>query len=395
MGVSVRSRLTSMAVLAAVLVLALASIASADSMLGSTSAPSGSSVSGCGGGVIAESASDAATPYTVPAAGQLTHWQINTVSATAGAPVTLVVLRAAAAGSYTVVGVDSQTLPNPLPAGGIAAFTVASPIAVQSGDILGLYTSGTAVCYFNGGSTPSGNSLIALTEASTPAAGQTLPVAASSGGGYELNLEATLVTQLDLGVTLASSPATPTVGSLAVISATVSDAGPSPGSATFTDAVPAGLTIDSAVAGSGTCSVSGQTVTCTISGLAAGASSPVTIIVTPTATGSYANSASVATVGTTDPNAANNSASATLTVAPALVTAKCTVPKLRGLTVSLARQLLGALGCAAGPVKHVASRTVPRGLVAGTSPGPSTGAAGLQVTIDVSSGPPKKKHHHA
>jgi hypothetical protein len=373
------------------LVLAGASLASADSMLGSTTQPGGSSIGGCTGAAVAQPASDPSTPYTMPQAGTITHWEFGTASATAGSPVTLVVLRPSGAASYTVVGVDSQTLPNPLPAGGIASFTVASPIAVQGGDILGLYSTASIPCYFNGGSTPTSASLVALSASPAPTAGQTLTSVASSGAGYELNLEATLVTQIDLGVSVSSSPAAPTVGSLAVLSATVSNSGPSSGSATFTDAVPAGLTIDSAVAGSGTCSVSGQTVTCTIAGLAAGTSSPVTIVVTPTATGSYANAASVTPVGTADPNPANNSASATVAVGPALLTARCTIPSLRGVTPALARTLLGALGCTAGPVKLVSSRRVRRGLVVGTSPGPSTGAAALVVTIDVSSGRPKKR----
>ncbi len=60
--------------------------------------------------------------------------------------------------------------------------------------------------------------------------------------------------------------------------------------------------------------------------------------------------------------------------------------KLRGLTASFAKTLLGLLGCTVGNVTHAASKTVPKGLVIASDPGASTVAAGQAVAITVSSG---------
>ena len=393
-GWKVRARLSWITVVSAALVLASAGTASADATLGSTTIPSGSTAAGCGPSVIAEPGSDPSTPYTIPSAGAITQWQVNTTGDTAGATISLVILRSAGATTYSVVGVDTKTLPNPLPAGNIATFATATPITVAAGDILGLYSTSGAACYYSGGTTPAANTLIALTSASTPTAGQTLSVGGPSGASFELDLSATLSTTSDAGVTATAAPSAPAVGSLANLTATVSNAGPNTGAITFTDGVPAGLTIDSAVAGSGTCVVAGQTVTCTITALAPGQTSNVSVVVTPTAVGSYTNTVSVALVSGTDPNAANNTASASLTVGAMLLTPKCVIPTLRGLTASFAKTLLGLLGCTVGNVTHAASKTVPKGLVIASDPGASTVAAGQAVAITVSSGRPPKKHKH-
>lgn len=343
--------------------------------------------------MIGQEKSDPATPYQVPSGGHITQWQVNTVGATAGAPVTLVVLRAAGAGEYTVVGTDSQSLPNPLPAGGVASFSVASPIAVNAGDTLGLYAPGGVVCYFHGGTTPATDGLFALVPVGPPTAGQTLKEPGSgSGGGYTLNLAATLSQTQDLSVTTAAGPANATAGSLAQLTSSVTNGGPDTQPITFTDTVPAGLAIQSALAGSGSCTVSGQVVTCTISSLAAGQSAPVVITVLPGAPGSYANAVTVATTnGISDPNPANNGASATLKVVAATPTPKCFLPKFASTSLPFVKQLLPLLGCSVGKVTKVSSRKVAKGLVVSTTPGQGTFAAGTLVSIKVSSGPPKKK----
>jgi hypothetical protein len=344
--------------------------------------------------VIAALDSDPSTPYSMPTAGAITQWQVNTTGDTAGAQVSLVILRAAGAGSFSVVGVDTKTLPNPLPAGNIATFTIATPIPVAAGDSLALFAPSGVECYYSGGSTPAGNALIGVTSASTPTAGQTLPTTGPGVPSFELNLSATLSTTTDAGVTATSEPSTPAVGSLANLSATVSNAGPNTSPITFTDSVPAGLTIDSAVAALGSCAVASQTVTCTIPSLAPGQTSNVSIVVTPTAVGNYTNTTSVTLVSGTDPNSANNTASASLTVGAMLLTPKCVIPTLRGLTPSFAKTLLGLLGCTVGNITHSASKTVPKGLVIATNPGASTVAAGQAVAITVSSGPRKHKRKH-
>jgi uncharacterized repeat protein (TIGR01451 family) len=88
----------------------------------------------------------------------------------------------------------------------------------------------------------------------------------------------------------------------------VTNAGPSAASAvTVKDSLPAGTTFKSASPSQGTCSASGQTVTCQLGPLAAGGSAQVsiTVEVAGTATGSLRN---VATVEgpEPDPDKSNN-----------------------------------------------------------------------------------------
>jgi hypothetical protein len=160
--------------------------------LGSAVQPPGSAPNGCPpNSVIAQSTSDPSTPYSVPGAGTITEWQTNTALATPGSPVTLVVLKPAGA-DFTVVGTDSRTISA---AGSIATFLLATPINVSGGETLGLYTNGApVVCYWNGGSTPTGNTLAGLVAGSPPASGQTLSRATTdSPPGYTMNLAARFV----------------------------------------------------------------------------------------------------------------------------------------------------------------------------------------------------------
>jgi len=124
-------------------------------------------------------------------------------------------------------------------------------------------------------------------------------------------------------------------------------------------------------------------VTCTISNLPAGQSAPVTIVVTPARAGRYTNTASVATAsGVPDPNPSNNTAKATLKVAPKPRPAACVVPHLRGASASLAKEVLKLLGCKV-KVKHVTSAGAVSGTVLKTKPGPGTYAPGRKVTLTV------------
>jgi hypothetical protein len=383
------------------LVLALPSAASADITLGSSSVPAGSSSTACPAGlVIAQATSDPSTSYTVPAAGQITQWETNTTNATAGAAVTLVVLKPVGGGSYQVVGIDSRALPTPLPASNVATFTLATPIAVSGGETLGLYGNGSAaICYRSGGSTPGAATLTALSEPAAPAAGQSLsPSGGNSPGGFTMNVAATLVSSQDVGVT-SSQPDRVTVGNLALLASSVANGGPVNGPIMFNDTVPDGLTIVSAVAGAGSCSVSGQSVACTVTGLSAGQSAPVNLLVRPTVAQTYANAVSVAPQGGAgDPNVANNSASATLIVdSPPLVgppptsTPSCVVPKLTRTPVSVAKNVLGRLSCKIGKTKRVRSKSSSKGTIIKTTPGAGTYRNGTAVNLTVSLGPPKKK----
>ena len=186
-----RRQLSLITVLALLFGLIISTAARADTTLGSTAQPSGSTLGTCAGSAIAQVSSDPSTPYTVPSSGTIAAWQVNTFAATPGAPVTLVVLRPVGGPSYSVVGADTHAVPNPLP--GIASFTVPSPIAVTSGELLALYSPGTGVvCFFHHGSTPAADALFATAAIGAPAAGQTLVANETSGAGFTLNLAATL-----------------------------------------------------------------------------------------------------------------------------------------------------------------------------------------------------------
>jgi uncharacterized repeat protein (TIGR01451 family) len=379
------------------LALVVTASASADAQLGTTVQPVGSSGTPCSGGpgALAAATDSASTPYLIPVGGgQITGWKINTTGAAPGDSITFLVLRPAA-GGYTVIGTTPETLSNPLPVGGVASFPLASPIPVRAGDTLGLYApTGSSTCYWHGGAVPPGETLAALAALTPPTPGQTLAAAGPpSPSGFELNLGATLIQSEDVAVTTGAAPATPTVGNFLVLTSNVVNNGPGLAPVTFTDVVPPGLSINSAVAADGTCSVAGNTVTCTITGLVAGQRAPVNIVVTPTIAKSYVNTVSVALSGLTDTVPANNSASATVSVGPKLVPPKCVVPKLGGTSGGLAKRVLALLGCKVR-LTHASSKHVAKGQVMGTRPGAGTYAVGRQITLVVSSGRPKTKRHH-
>jgi hypothetical protein len=344
--------------------------------------------------MAAQFASDPGTPYSVPApGGTITQWQTNTAGDTAGQPLELVVLGATGNGSYSVVAIDAEAVPKPLPAGGIATFTPPTPLTVATGDVVGLYQfgNGSQNCYWSGGSIAADDGLGAFEPVSPPAPGQSVsPLATLPNSVVDVSATVVLLSQ-DAGVTTSVGPASAAAGRLAVLSSTVRNQGPGTGPITFVDRVPAGLTID-APAGGGGCSISGQTVTCTITGLAVGQSTPVDVVVTPSAAGAYSNSVSVTVAsGTPDPNASNNAASATLVVGPPTSIVKCLVPRLKGASSGLAKTVLNDLGCKV-KVSHSHSSAVHKGLVITTKPGAGTYGFHTTVTLVVSSGQ-KKKHH--
>lgn len=389
-----------------------ATVAEADVQLGSVVRPAGSGATPCiPGFAFAQASSAPGIPYVVPAGKrQLTRWEVSTAEARAGVPVTLLLLRPAGGGSYDVLATDAETLPTPLPPDGVAAFTPPSPLAVSGGEVLGLNSStGGLACVFTEGATPSAAAIYPLEAPVAPAPGQTLmPFGTKPAEGVTLNLAATLRGDQDLGVATSASPASVTVGALALLRSTVTNHGVESTPISFTDTVPAGLSIDSAFAGSNECATDGQTVDCTIEGLAAGQSASVSVLVTPSAPGSYANQATVATQpGIVDPAPADDSASARLDVAAASAGGPpapppppgpgpraCVVPDLRGLPPASARRLLRPLGCRPGKVRRAHSGKVARGKIIRTSPKPGTYAARRKLGLVVSAGPRRHGHRH-
>jgi hypothetical protein len=187
-----KKRLLVLCALATTLTVAISGVARADTTLGTTAVPSGMPGSdGCGGDVIAQLTSDPSTPYTVPSPGTITSWRIRNF-ADPGTQLSLVVLKNTGGISYSVVGVDTHTIPNSV--SDVLSFTVGSPIAVSGGEILALWEADDNVlCYWSLGDIPGTDVLIALDSATTPTTGQSLTQAGTdSGGGYRLNLEANL-----------------------------------------------------------------------------------------------------------------------------------------------------------------------------------------------------------
>jgi uncharacterized repeat protein (TIGR01451 family) len=279
--------------------------------VGSTTLPTGSNMgpacSASKDAQIIQSGTDASYNYTVPAGGgSITSWSFNTTNAIAGTPYTLLVARPSGS-SYQIVATDAETVPvSPPP---IATYTLAKPITVQGGDVLGvIVTAGknTVGCRLKGGPISAneiiGSSLSASTIGSSFSLSNTTP-------NELVNVSANIVQSNDVAVTQVTEPASITRGDDGVFVLSVTNTGPSSTPVTITDTLPAGLSLVSASAGTGICSASGQTVTCTVSA----APASVAIVASAAATGTYSNNVSVQ--GTIlDPNLTNNAAAGSLTV---------------------------------------------------------------------------------
>src|SRR5262249_38615838 len=115
----------------------------------------------------------------------------------------------------------------------------------------------------------------------------------------------------DLSITK-TAPTSVTTGQQFTYTLSVSNGGPNDAiGVTVTDTLPTGVTFVSASSG---CTNASGTVTCAVGNLAKGANAPATIVVTaPSTAGTITNTAAVAGQPT-DPNTANNTASAMTTV---------------------------------------------------------------------------------
>jgi uncharacterized repeat protein (TIGR01451 family) len=382
--------------------LALAPAALADATIGSTTPPSGSSPGSIPPSdvFIAPGTDDPGVPYRVPAGGgKITSWSVNVNGATVGTPVSLLVLRPSG-GSFLVVARNDQTLPAPLPVDGVATFSLTTAVPVEPNDIIARYVrSGETTTQFFQGGTPAPSSNLVSGPAPDPAPDQTLTVSSGPDGasppGYRLNLSAVVAPNpQDLSLSQSAAPSQIELGNIAQFVMEVHNSG-GLGTAfgTVSDTVPSGLSVLSASTSSGPCSIAGQAVSCPVS-VPSGGGSTVYITVRPTSAGTATNSASVASTGT-DPNSANNSASAGLTVVPARVGDGpfiCLVPSLKGLPLATAKRILKLVKCRAGKVKSAPSRKLRKGSVISTKPGAGAKLkVNAKVAITVSSGPPKKK----
>jgi hypothetical protein len=344
--------------------------------------------------------------YTVGAGGGIvTSWSVNATGDGTGTE-TLYVLAPSGSG-YTVVGLDAEALPAKIPAGGTVTFTLATPILAASGDTFGLSATGSGssdpvYCAWSQGDIPASDEVFAEVGVD-PTVGQTVtPTPLSQGGPLNnpnalLDLAVTLSPgSEDAAVTTMAGPKNAVVGNEALLSSTVTNNGPFAGPTTFTDAVPAGLAVSAVAAAGGSCTTTGQLVSCTFASLAVGASELVEIVVAPAAAGTYENSVSVADeTGVTDPNPSNNTSSATLTVgsASALSSRACVTTSVKGLSEKVVKRLLPSFGCKVGKIKKATSKSVAKGDVISLTPGSGAHAPGTKVTITVSSGKRKPKKH--
>lgn len=142
------------------------------------------------------------------------------------------------------------------------------------------------------------------------------------GGAYDIGAyEVGAV--VDMSITKSASPSPATTGQPLTYTLKATNNGPSPDpgyAVSMSDSLPSGVTYSSASASQGSCAQSAGKVTCSLGTINQGASATVTIVVTPTATGSVTNSASVSSSGL-DSNPANNTASVTTQVQAGAVSA--------------------------------------------------------------------------
>ncbi|MFO0907368.1 MAG: SBBP repeat-containing protein [Isosphaeraceae bacterium] len=125
--------------------------------------------------------------------------------------------------------------------------------------------------------------------------------------------------QADLAVTGAVVTANPKLGEALTYTYTVANLGPDAAhTVVFTHAIPAGWELVSASATVGAVTASGSLLTSNLGTLAAGASATVTLIVTPTSSGTLTFVGSASTVDN-DPQSGNNSALLGANVAPGVL----------------------------------------------------------------------------
>lgn len=365
--------------------------------LGTVERPADAAAVSCYGwaGLVGWQESETRESWTVPNRGVLASWSTNVSESAAGETVSLVVLR-----NLTITAVDRGTLPTPLPAAGVASFVPAARIVLEPGERLGIAGTADATCGWQNGSIPAGQRARVGNAAPGTAPGAIVTPSITEPSTH-LNLAAEVHEATDLRVTAAAGPANLVVGGgLGQLSATIANAGAAPTPVTVTDTVPAGLTVVTAVAGGGDCTVAGQQVTCSIPSLAAGAAVPVVVLVAPTAPGAYANTVAAEPALETAPG--DNSASATLTAVappsdrgrdplPPPPEPRCVVPRLTRAPLAVAREVLGQLGCKPGRLTKQRSAKVPKGAVISTRPGHGRYRAGSSVRILVSSGKPPRR----
>jgi len=152
-----------------------------------------------------------------------------------------------------------------------------------------------------------------ITNNASVSAAEADPSTVNNTSAATVTVNAAPPTAADVSITQAASATTVTAGDAVTFTLTVANAGPAAASAvTVTDTLPAGLTV---TAMSPSCANGAGTLTCNVGTLAAGASTQLTVTLQTAAAGTLNNTATVSATQS-DPNHANNTSSATVTVNP-------------------------------------------------------------------------------
>ncbi|HKV32183.1 MAG TPA: hypothetical protein VJT14_14360, partial [Candidatus Dormibacteraeota bacterium] len=237
---------------------------------------------------------------------------------------------------------------------------------------------------------PAGTSYPVITIIVSVAQSATSPLVntATVAGGNEINTandsssDSTAITsQADIGVAKIASSGTVMVGSNVTFTVTVTNNGPSNASGVqVTDLLPAGLTYVSSVPSQGT--YTSGTGIWNIGAMTNGASVTLSLTATVTTSGPLTNTATKTAENETDPNAANNTASVTITgQAPDLTIAKSHVGSfVRGSTGNYSLTVSNIGPVASGGLVTV-SDTLPAGLTPSTASGTGWGCAIAGQTV--------------
>jgi uncharacterized repeat protein (TIGR01451 family) len=189
---------------------------------------------------------------------------------------------------------------------------------------VGTGASGTA----GGRLAPSGTTTVAFrARVTTAAAGTTLTNSATLGYRAETigrdysyttaDVSTPVAEEADVAITKTASPEPVTAGNQVTYTLSVRNNGPNPAAGVqVVDTLPGGVTYVSSVPSSGSCNVSGQTLTCGLGTIANGATGTVTVVVRVPPGSDATSVTNVASVTTTtsDPDTTNNNASATSTI---------------------------------------------------------------------------------
>lgn len=242
-----------------------------------------------------------------------------------------------------VIGISPSTR-NAVP-GAQAQYTITiTPLAGFTGAVdlssVGVFPAGVTFGFnpvsvtINDGTSKTSTLTISTTSA-TPIGNHSFTVSAQAGAlahSQSLALNVVSATSADLSIVKTASPNPGQVGVPLSYRLAVTNNGPSAATnVTVNDPLPAGVAFGSSTPTQGACSGT-TTVNCNLGSLAVGATAVVTIVVTPSAQGQLANTATV-TAGETDSASSNNSSSITTFIQPAATSPSMTDPNLTVSTV--------------------------------------------------------------